>query len=66
MPEVWAAVLPADGRGAAGAIFHALVACALNDDAPATYRWLAADALAAAQLEAAPWLAAVADVVAAV
>jgi hypothetical protein len=65
-PEVWAAVLPADGRNAACATSHALVACAPRDDAPPSYCWLAAEALVAAQQEAAQWLAAAADAVAAV
>jgi hypothetical protein len=65
-PEVWAAVLPSDGRGAAGALFHALVACAPGDDAPEGYRWVSPDVLASALPHTAQWLAAARDALAAV
>jgi hypothetical protein len=65
-PEVWSAVLPSDGHKAASALFHALVACAPDDDAPAGHRWIAPYVLAAAQPHTAPWLAAAADALAAV
>jgi hypothetical protein len=64
-PEVWAAVLPADGSGAAGALFHALVACAPGDDAPEGHRWVSPDVLASTLPHTAPWLAAARDALAA-
>jgi hypothetical protein len=58
-PEVWAAVLPTDGRGAAGATFHVLVA-------PPCFHLIAPGSLAAMRPQAALWIAAAADAVAAV